>query len=164
MYDQESWRDPTINISTKCLGRNIGISHPQSFHNPQSFHKTVKTTVPMFMKLHRTVLWLVLCVSVSVCRNVLTYRHFLLPLQQMAIENVVKKGDIAHNEQFLLLSQCFQLFFTFIYRDFLYLCLYVFKVVCCRFVVCGKGLKYKKESIEVKGIIACNYLLFPHCF
>ena len=29
---------------------------------------------------------------------------------------------------------------TYNYRDFLYFCIEVFKVVCCRFYVCGKGL------------------------
>ena len=36
--------------------------------------------------------------------KLLTYRHFLTPLQQMPFENIVAKGEIAHNEQFLLLS------------------------------------------------------------
>ena len=40
------------------------------------------------------------------------YRHFLVPLQQMTIENIVEKGEIAHDEQFLLLRQYFQLFST----------------------------------------------------
>ena len=58
---------------------------------------------------------------------------------------MANKEEIAQNEQFLLLSPCFQHysiivpvhlkdpfhFFTFGY---------VLKVVCCRFVVCGKAL------------------------
>ena len=37
-----------------------------------------------------------------------THRHFLMPLQQTTFENIVAKGEIAHDEQFLLLQQCFQ--------------------------------------------------------
>ena len=37
------------------------------------------------------------------------------------------KGEIAHDE-------------TLIYGDISLFCQYVFKVVCCRIVVCGKGL------------------------
>ena len=33
-----------------------------------------------------------------------------MPLQQTTFENNVTKGEIAQYEQFLLLSQCFQLF------------------------------------------------------
>ena len=54
------------------------------------------------------------------------------------------KGEIAQNKQFLLLPKCIQLFFsnhTFILKEFSCLHLEVFKFVCCRFVVCGKGLK-----------------------
>ena len=46
-----------------------------------------------------------------------------------SIKNIVAKG-IAHN-------------YAFIYRDISISCLYVFKVNCWRFYVCGKGLKYK---------------------
>ena len=34
----------------------------------------------------------------------------LTHLQQTTFENIVTKGEIAQNEQFLLLPQCFQLF------------------------------------------------------
>ena len=64
---------------------------------------------------------------------------------QATFENIVTKGEIAHYEQFLHLSQCFQLHAIIIlsfYRDFSYFCLHVFKVVYCRFVVCGKRIKY----------------------
>ena len=33
-----------------------------------------------------------------------------MPLQQTTFENTVAKGEIAHNEQFLHLPQCFQLY------------------------------------------------------
>ena len=38
-----------------------------------------------------------------------TFRHFLMPLQQNTFENTVTKGEIAQNEQFLLLPQCFEI-------------------------------------------------------
>ena len=31
-------------------------------------------------------------------------------MQQTTFENIVTRGDIAHNEQFLILPQCFQLY------------------------------------------------------
>ena len=44
-------------------------------------------------------------------------------------------------KQFLLWSQCIQLFLRIIiYRDLSYSCLDRFNVVCCRFLVCEKGL------------------------
>ena len=36
-----------------------------------------------------------------------TYKHFLMPLQQMTFENIVAKIEIAHNEEFLLLLNVF---------------------------------------------------------
>ena len=59
-------------------------------------------------------------------------------LQQTSFENIVTKQEIAHNEQFILLQQCFQL--SFIYRDCPHFCLDYFEVVCCRFAICGKSL------------------------
>ena len=38
------------------------------------------------------------------------YRRFLTPVQQTTFENIGTKVEIAQNEQFLLLQQCFQLF------------------------------------------------------
>ena len=54
-------------------------------------------------------------------------------------EKIVTKGEIAQNEQFLLLPQYIYIFFffcryTLIYRDFLFGCPHVSEVVCCRFV------------------------------
>ena len=37
-------------------------------------------------------------------------RCFPMPFQQSSNENMLAKGEIAHNEQFLILQQCFQLF------------------------------------------------------
>ena len=48
------------------------------------------------------------------------------------------KDEIAHDEQFLLWAQCFQLYLTIklsFMEIFLGFCHNVFKVVCCRFVV-----------------------------
>ena len=54
---------------------------------------------------------------------------------------------LMHNKQFLHLPQCFSTLFnnkTFDlqrYPIFLHQCMIIFDVICCRFVVCGKGLK-----------------------
>ena len=41
-----------------------------------------------------------------------TYRRSLTPLQKMTFENFVTKWEIAHDEQFLHLPQCFHIFIT----------------------------------------------------
>ena len=41
-----------------------------------------------------------------------TCRHILTQQQQTTFENMVAKGEIAHDEQFLLWPQCFQLYLT----------------------------------------------------
>ena len=67
-------------------------------------------------------------------------RRFWTPLWQKTLKNIVAKEKIAHDEQFLLLPQCFQLtslITLFNYRDSSF-CEDVFKVIFCRFVVCGK--------------------------
>ena len=77
-----------------------------------------------------------------------------MPLQQTTLVNLVAKGEIAHNEQFLDLPQCFQTLFnyqTFIYRDILIFCLHVFKVVCFIFVVCGKN-KTRAKVLALSSI------------
>ena len=95
-----------------------------------------------------------------------------MPLKQTYFENIVTKDEIAQNKEFLLLSQCFQPFFsncTFICRYFqCFVC--VFKIVCCRFAVCGKGLKkalivssliikyFGKISAETKIVMLLSYL------
>ena len=63
-------------------------------------------------------------------------------VQQTTFENIVTKGEIALNEQFLLLSQCFNFYsyYTYNHRDFPYFLVDFFKVFCCRFAVCGKGV------------------------
>ena len=59
-------------------------------------------------------------------------------------ENIVTKEEIAQNKQFLLLPQCFPLLVIgclFNIRDFYIFWQNIIKVVCCRIVVWGKGLK-----------------------
>ena len=64
------------------------------------------------------------------------------------MENIVAKGEIARFEQILLLSLCFQKASNeekgqaIFYEDFSGLYHYDYTVVCCRFVVCEKGLKW----------------------
>ena len=65
-------------------------------------------------------------------------------LQQTTFENIVTKGEIAQNEQFLLLSHSVQLCSVTIptTKEIFHIFLVdIFKVVCCIFAVCGKGLK-----------------------
>ena len=54
------------------------------------------------------------------------------------------KGEIATDEQFLLWPQCFQLYLT-IKLSFMDI-IQVLNVVCCIFVVCGKGLQWYKAG------------------
>ena len=68
----------------------------------------------------------------------LSYSRFLRHLQRTFFKTFEAKESIVHNEQFLLLPQCFQLCSIFnIYSHF---CLNIFKVVYWRFAVCWKGL------------------------
>ena len=53
-------------------------------------------------------------------------------------ENIVTKEEIAQNEQFLLLPQCFPLLvisYPLNYRDIPFFLQNTFKVVCCRIIV-----------------------------
>ena len=87
------------------------------------------------------------------CLPFLTCRRILTPLQQTTFENTATKGEIAHNEQFPLLPQCFQRYsilqlsfkqiFSYFRPDF-------FKVVCCRFVVCGKEFSLFKHFNKIR--------------
>ena len=48
--------------------------------------------------------------KVSLCGNELNHYHtmpLLMHLTYLALENIVRKGEIANNKQFLLFSQCF---------------------------------------------------------
>ena len=63
--------------------------------------------------------------------------------RRQLFENIVTKEEIAQNVQLLLLPRCFPLLvrgYPFNYRDFLFFYKNMFKVVCCRIVVWGKGL------------------------
>ena len=42
--------------------------------------------------------------------NYLTLSHIVTPLQQTIFENIATRVEIAHNEQYLILPQCFQIF------------------------------------------------------
>ena len=73
----------------------------------------------------------------------LTSMFYTFPLVD-DFENFVAKWEIAHHEQFFHLPQSFwlcliinKLPFMDIFQNFVKMC---FKVVCCRFVVCGKQL------------------------
>ena len=79
---------------------------------------------------------------------------FRMPLQQIIFEDIVTKGDIVYKKQFLLDNeQMFLHFFSrynFIYRDFPYFCLDIFKVVLhiwCMLEIlkCINDFKYKAE-------------------
>ena len=48
--------------------------------------------------------------AISGLNDIPTYRRIMTLLQQMTFENIVTKGEIAQNEQFLLLPQSFRLF------------------------------------------------------
>ena len=86
-------------------------------------------------------------------------------------ENIVAKGEIAHNEQFYFNchkqnSITFKIN-AFIFRDFSNLFLDTFQVVCCTFAVCGKGLKgpshklfgKKIHTMKTITIITWSYIL-----
>ena len=56
----------------------------------------------------------------------ITLSHLYTPVRQTTFEIIGANGEIAHNERFIF-----------------HFCKYIFKVVCCRFVVlCGKGIRY----------------------
>ena len=87
--------------------------------------------------------------EMSFCHNIwypfpVTYRRILTHLQQTTFlktlwqkEKLLKKSNISYcHNVFTFFSN-----YTFNYRDFPYYWVDAFKVVCCRFVVCGKGLK-----------------------
>ena len=75
-----------------------------------------------------------------------TYRRFLTPLQQRTFENIMTKAEISHNEQFLLLPQCFNFLFRNYFQRISISGVDGFNVVCYRCVVCGKGLNHAQLS------------------
>ena len=80
----------------------------------------------------------------------------LMHLQHTAFENIVAKGEIAHDESFLLFPQFVQLYSlnkpTFI-AIVHYSCLDGDNIVCCRFVVCGKGLMAEINSPIIRELV-----------
>ena len=65
------------------------------------------------------------------------------------------KVKLVTSEQFLFWPQCFQLYLIF--GDISHFCQFVFKVICCRNIVCGRGLRV--ENVLEIGEIAffcCN--------
>ena len=55
----------------------------------------------------------------------------MMPLEQKTFENTVTKGEIAQDEQFLLLPQCFQLFSVIIlpFIEIFHIFVYMFSAV-----------------------------------
>ena len=69
--------------------------------------------------------WLVCqCYNLQILNHVFNpFPHIDTALQQTAFENIVTKEEIAQNQQFLLLLQCFPLLvigYPFNYRDILF--------------------------------------------
>ena len=67
------------------------------------------------------------------------YSCFLAPLQQTTFENIVAKGEIVISP---FATMCLTLFnnYTIICRDNQCFRPDLFKVICCRFVMCGKRI------------------------
>ena len=49
-------------------------------------------------------------------KPITTQCHILTHQRYMAVENIVRKGEIACNKQFLLFSQCFPLYMILIFH------------------------------------------------
>ena len=84
------------------------------------------------------------CFEVSVW-TLSTYRCFMMPLQQTTFKYIVTKEEIAQKGEISPFATMFSTQlnnYNFIYRKFPYFCLDVFKVVCCRFSVNGKGFNH----------------------
>ena len=64
-----------------------------------------------------------------------SYWRFLI-LQQTIFENIVEQWETVYNEQFLSLSQCFELYSIIVlsFIESFYIFDLCFQVVCCRFV------------------------------
>ena len=77
-------------------------------------------------------------------------------LKETTFKIIVTNGESAHNEHFLLLLQCLQFYTKIIFsviEIFPIFWPHAIKVVCCKFVVCGKGLKNYEFYI----------VFFSHC-
>ena len=73
------------------------------------------------------------------------------------MENIVRKGEIACNKQFLLFSQCFLPYMALIFH---------FKPIIIQCSILKHQRYIAMENIVRKGEIACNkqFLLFSQCF
>ena len=69
-------------------------------------------------------------------------------MKKTTFEIIIAKGESVHEEQFLLWPQWFQLYSIIFCRDLLYFCIDVFKVVCCRCVICGKDITVTLLSLQ----------------
>ena len=63
----------------------------------------------------------------------LNLSHIQTPLKQTTFEKIVTKEEIAHGEQFLLLSQCFPLLAKYVQSRLLQICFMWERVKCCVF-------------------------------
>ena len=108
------------------------------------------------------------CHNVFINRLALMYQKVPLNLsrlqtylQQTTLESIVEKGKRVIFYFATMFSTSYS-FVTFIERDIPYFCLAVFKVVCCRFAVCGRGLmSYINTCLLIILIVVfqlCHYL------
>ena len=78
-----------------------------------------------------------------------------MPLQQKTFENIVTNDEMAHNEQFHLLPQCFQLYSIMIFPhiEIFHSVVYMFSKSSASslLIVCGKGLR----DYQIIGIKKC---------
>ena len=65
-------------------------------------------------------------------------------LQHTTFEDIVAKGEITHNEQIILLPQCFQLF-SLIYRQFHYFARTFLKSSAADLLNGGKGEEFQPK-------------------
>ena len=87
--------------------------------------------------------------------------------QQTAFENIVGKAEIAHNEQFLLFPQCFQLNQIMVYpfvRIFDILSFFAAEFEDPKIEISGKGLKKilteKGENVALNSIFSITHNVF----
>ena len=74
-----------------------------------------------------------------------------MDLQQTNSENIVRKGGIAHNEQYPLFDTMFSTFLNICIFNYGYFCLDALRIICCKLDVCGKGLNNKSLMITGYG-------------
>ena len=69
-------------------------------------------------------------------------------VQQTTFENIVVKGEIINDKQFVILPQIFQ-FYSIIILSFVEI-FHIFAVIWCTYLVHGAGLTKDLENIETK--------------